>query len=65
MNGTELLTAEDLAGRLHLRPSTIRQWAREGRIPVVRLTPKVVRYDLADVVRAFRDAQQSEALAYP
>ncbi|NLF73610.1 MAG: helix-turn-helix domain-containing protein [Candidatus Anammoximicrobium sp.] len=58
MNGTELLTAEALADRLRLRPSTIRRWAREGRIPAVRVTAKVVRYDLAEVVRTIRERHQ-------
>ena len=52
MSVAELLTADELADRLQVRPSTIRRWAREGRIPTVRLTPKVVRYDLAAVVEA-------------
>jgi excisionase family DNA binding protein len=56
MSVCELLTAEELAGRLQVRPSTIRRWAREGRIPTVRLTPKVVRYDLTAVVDAVRKA---------
>ncbi len=63
MNGTELLTANELADRLHLRPSTIRRWAREGRIPAVRVTAKVVRYDLVEVVRAVRAGQESQGVA--
>lgn len=63
MNGTELLTADELADRLQLRPSTIRRWAREGRIPAVRVTAKVVRYDLADVLRAIREGQQPQGVA--
>lgn len=62
MNGTELLTADELADRLRLRPSTIRRWAREGRIPAVRVTPKVVRYDLAAVLRAIRAEQQPQGV---
>jgi excisionase family DNA binding protein len=64
MNGTELLTADELAARLHLRPSTIRRWRREGRIPAVRPTPKVVRYDLAEVVRAMREGQRPQGVAH-
>jgi excisionase family DNA binding protein len=50
----ELLTADEIAERLRLRPRTVRQWARRGLIPVIRLSPKVVRFELADVVAAVR-----------
>ena len=50
----ELLTADEIAERLRLRPRTIRQWARRGLIPAVRLSPKVVRFELAPVVAAMR-----------
>lgn len=63
MNWTELLTADELADRLQLRPSTIRRWAREGRIPAVRVTAKVVRYDMADVLRGIREGQQPQGVA--
>jgi len=50
----ELLTADELASRLQVRPSTVRRWTREGRIPTVRLSQKVVRYDLVAVVSAIQ-----------
>jgi excisionase family DNA binding protein len=55
MNDTELLTADQLAERLHLRPRTVQAWARQGRIPTVRLSPKVVRFDWGTVLTALRD----------
>ena len=64
MNGSELLTAEELAGRLQVRPSTIRRWAREGRIPTTRLTPKVVRYDLAAVVHTMSKGQKPKGVGH-
>lgn len=45
----ELLTAEELAGRLKIRPDTVKTWARQGRIPAMRLSPKVLRFDFDDV----------------
>ena len=51
---SELLTAEEMAERLRLRPDTIRLWTRQGIIPAVRITGKVVRYDPEDVDRAVR-----------
>lgn len=52
MSHRELLTAEELARRLRVKPRTIRQWSRSGRIPAIRLSPKVVRYELEAVVNA-------------
>ena len=51
---TVLLTAEELAERLKIQPSTVRRWSRDGRIPTVRLSPKVVRYDYDAVVETLR-----------
>ena len=51
---SELVTAEDLAARLHLSPETIRLWTRESFIPAIRITGKVIRYDTTEVVQALR-----------
>lgn len=53
----DLLTANELAERLRLRPRTIREWARRGLIPAIRLSPKVVRYELAAVLEAMTTRQ--------
>ena len=50
----DLLTATELADRLRVKPSTVLDWHRAGRIPSVRLTPKVLRFNLGDVVAALR-----------
>jgi excisionase family DNA binding protein len=50
----ELLTVAELAKRLRLRPRTVQSWARAGRIPSVRLTAKVIRFDWGDVLTALR-----------
>ena len=42
----DLLTAEQLAERLGVKPRTVKEWLRAGLIPAARLTPKVIRYDL-------------------
>ena len=52
MELSNLLTAEELAERLSLRPSTVKLWARQGFIPAIRITPKVLRFQLADVEEA-------------
>ena len=51
---TDLLTAEELAERLRLRPSTIKHWAQENIIPSLRLSGKVVRFDFAEVMQVLR-----------
>jgi excisionase family DNA binding protein len=56
----ELLTADELAARLRVKPDTIKQWARRGHIPTVRFSPKVVRFNLSAVLAAI-ERQNQEA----
>jgi excisionase family DNA binding protein len=53
-----MLTASELASRLSLRPATVLELARAGKIPSVRLTPKVVRFDIVDVISAMKRQKQ-------
>lgn len=48
----EFLTARQLAAVLQVSDSTVRRLAREGRIPSVRLTPRLIRFNLKAVYRA-------------
>jgi excisionase family DNA binding protein len=48
----EFLTARQLAGVLQVSESTVRRLARDGRIPCVRLTPRLLRFNLKAVYRA-------------
>lgn len=62
----DLLTRTELATRLKVRPTTIGWWTRTGLIPARRLSPKVVRYDLAAVLAALEahhEAAGREALS--
>lgn len=54
-----LMTAADLAARLGVRPSTVHDWHRAGRIPGRRLSHRVLRFDLAEVVAALESASVS------
>lgn len=48
----EFLTARQLASIMQVSESTVRRLAREGRIPSVRLTPRLIRFNLKAVRHA-------------
>ncbi len=49
-----LLTADELSRRLNVGAAMVRDLERTGRIPSIRLGPKTVRFDFAEVVEALR-----------
>jgi excisionase family DNA binding protein len=53
-NQDVLLTARELGERLAVSPSTVIQWAKAGRIPEVRPSPRIRRFDYADVMAALK-----------
>ena len=48
----EYLTARQLAEILQVSEATVRRLARRGRIPSIRLTPRIVRFHLPSVREA-------------
>ena len=48
----EFLTARQLAAHLQVSETTVRRLAREGRIPAIRLTPRLIRFHLPAVLEA-------------
>lgn len=52
----ELATAREVAVRLRLRPSTVRRWANAGKIPSVRLSGSVLRFDMQAVLAVLKPA---------
>jgi excisionase family DNA binding protein len=61
---TEYLSAQQLAPRYGVTASTIKRWAREGRIPCVRPTARVIRFNVAAVDAAIgRDARRPGLLS--
>jgi excisionase family DNA binding protein len=63
----EFLTARQLAEVLQVSETTVRRLARDGRIPCVRLTPRLVRFNLKAVCRALdgSDAHQRKTRRSP
>ena len=56
-----LLDSCQLGRRIGVSPETIRSWAREGRIPCIRITPKVIRFDWEAVLAALDVHEQAAA----
>lgn len=52
----DFLTARQLAAILQVSESTVHRLAREGRIPSVRITPRLVRFNLKAVRHALDGA---------
>jgi len=50
----QLLTTEELADRLAISPRTVIEWARAGRIPEIRASSRIRRFDYVDVVAALK-----------
>jgi len=55
-----LLTAEELADRLAVSPSTVIEWAREGRIPEIRASARIRRFDYEDVLAALKKGSRAD-----
>ena len=48
----KLITAEELAEQLRLKPKTIHDWARKRKIPSIKISPKVIRFDFDEVLQS-------------
>jgi excisionase family DNA binding protein len=62
----DLLTARELASHLGVKPGTILDWHRQGKIPARRLSHKVLRFNLRDVLTSLdnQQAAQPEGVAH-
>jgi len=58
----DLLTATELAERLRVKPSTVLGWQRAGRIPAIRLSHKILRFNLGEVVAALKRCAMGEGV---
>jgi len=52
MSTEELLNAHEVGSRLGVSAVTVRIWARQGRIPSIRISAKVVRFAWDEVLAA-------------
>lgn len=59
----DLLTATELADRLRIKRSTVLDWHRSGRIPSIRLSHKVLRFNLGEVLAALRRPTSGEGVS--
>ncbi len=61
----EYLTARQLAAILQVSESTVRRLAREGRIPSVRITPRILRFNLKAVRQSLDGATRARSNRRP
>ncbi len=57
----EFLTARQLAAILQVSEATVRRLARKGRIPSIRLTPRITRFHLQAVREALDGASRTRS----
>ena len=55
MGETQLMTAKELAEHLRLGPASIWRLTSEGKIPVIRLGKRTLRYNFDDVMKALEN----------
>lgn len=58
----ELLDVKQAAALLTVQPSTLRYWAREGRVPCIRLGPRATRWT-RPLLRQIRDSRFDPGIA--
>jgi len=55
-----LLTKREIAAILNVSSRTIDNWIREKRIPFLRLSPRLLRFDLRTIQRALEKYEIKE-----
>lgn len=58
--GEEYLSVAEAAKALHVNPSTIRRWMRQGALPAYRVGQRRVALKRADVARLITPAQRNQ-----
>ena len=57
----ELVNAEVIAERFGVTPETVVRWAREGRVPSIRPSRRILRFRVAEVEAALSQPVRQEA----
>ena len=60
MAQSKRVTAKEVAELFDVSIATVNRWVREGRIPCIRPSRKVVRFDLDEVERAVTTSVENE-----
>jgi excisionase family DNA binding protein len=50
-----MLTPLELANQLRVKVCTVRHWVKQGKIPVIRISRKVLRFRLEDVLAVLEE----------
>ncbi len=65
MSQSDLVTSREVADRFGVTVETVQSWVRRGRIPHIRPSRRIVRFNMVDVERAItREAQERESHAH-
>ena len=51
----QLATSREIAEIIGISIYTVYEWTKLGRIPVIRLTPRTIRYDIDAVLAALQE----------
>jgi predicted site-specific integrase-resolvase len=60
MSETDLLRPEEIASMLRVDLRTVRRWGSTGRIEVIRLSPRCLRYPAASVQALMAGAERRD-----
>lgn len=52
-----------ISKRFGVSVGTVRGWVRDGRIPSIRASRRIVRFRMSDVIAALTDAPQSPTVS--
>jgi excisionase family DNA binding protein len=58
---TDLLTTKDVADLLRLKPRAVQRLVKRGKLPVIRIGEKTLRFDPAELDRVITQRSQEKA----
>ncbi len=56
----DLLNKDELAERLRVYPETVMKWEKEGLIPSIRISARVIRFDFEEVIDALKSRRDQD-----